>query len=126
MTVQAAEAIKRLHVGVKCATITPNLQRQEEYHLKKLWKSPNATIRAALDLSLIHIWVYIFCMRCEKPSFFVESAVRIFETHPFFVRVDENFSYFLRFCLLLFFSFCCMILVYPFAPRHICLLYTSR
>ena len=49
VTVQAAEAIKRLHVGVKCATITPNLQRQEEYHLKKLWKSPNATIRAALD-----------------------------------------------------------------------------
>ena len=49
VTVQAAEAIRRLHVGVKCATITPNLQRQEEYHLKKLWKSPNATIRAALD-----------------------------------------------------------------------------
>ena len=49
VTVQAAEAIKRLHVGGKCATITPNLQRQEEYHLKKLWKSPNATIRAALD-----------------------------------------------------------------------------
>ena len=46
VTVQAAEAIRRLHVGVKCATITPNLQRQEEYHLKKLWKSPNATIRA--------------------------------------------------------------------------------
>ena len=35
--------------GVKCATITPNLQRMEEYHLKKMWKSPNATIRAALD-----------------------------------------------------------------------------
>ena len=49
VTVQAAEAIRRLHVGVKCATITPNLQRQEEYHLKKLWKSPNATIRAMLD-----------------------------------------------------------------------------
>ena len=49
VTVEAAEAIRRLHVGVKCATITPNLQRQEEYHLKKLWKSPNATIRAMLD-----------------------------------------------------------------------------
>ena len=36
-------------VGVKCATITPNLQRQQEYHLTKLWRSPNATIRAALD-----------------------------------------------------------------------------
>ena len=49
ITVQAAEAIKVHHVGVKCATITPNLQRMEEYHLKKMWKSPNATIRAALD-----------------------------------------------------------------------------
>ena len=49
ITVQAAEAIRRLHVGVKCATITPNLQRQEEYRLKQLWRSPNATIRAALD-----------------------------------------------------------------------------
>ena len=49
VTVEAAEAIKRLKVGVKCATITPNLQRQQEYHLTKLWRSPNATIRVALD-----------------------------------------------------------------------------
>lgn len=49
VTVEAAEAIKRLKVGVKCATITPNLQRQQEYHLTKLWRSPNAIIRAALD-----------------------------------------------------------------------------
>lgn len=49
VTVDAAEAIKRHRVGVKCATITPNLQRMEEYSLKQMWKSPNATIRAALD-----------------------------------------------------------------------------
>ncbi len=49
VTREAAEAIKRLKIGVKCATITPNFQRQEEYGLEKLWKSPNATIRAALD-----------------------------------------------------------------------------
>ena len=49
VTVQAAEAIKRLKVGVKCATITPNDQRMEEYHLKKMWRSPNGTIRAILD-----------------------------------------------------------------------------
>lgn len=49
VTVAAAKATKRHHVGVKCATITPNLQRKEEYHLKQLWKSPNATIRATLD-----------------------------------------------------------------------------
>ncbi|MBP1758575.1 MAG: isocitrate dehydrogenase, NADP-dependent [Firmicutes bacterium] len=49
VTHQAAEAIKVHRVGVKCATITPNLQRMEEYGLKQMWKSPNATIRAALD-----------------------------------------------------------------------------
>lgn len=49
ITKDAAEAIKRYGVGVKCATITPNDKRVEEYHLKKAWKSPNATIRAALD-----------------------------------------------------------------------------
>lgn len=49
VTVEAAKAIKRLRVGVKCATITPNAQRVEEYKLKKMWKSPNATIRAELD-----------------------------------------------------------------------------
>ncbi len=49
VTLDAAEAIRRLRVGVKCATITPNAQRMEEYKLHSLWKSPNATIRAALD-----------------------------------------------------------------------------
>ena len=49
VTLDAAEATKRLRVAVKCATITPNAQRQKEYDLKKMWKSPNATIRAALD-----------------------------------------------------------------------------
>ena len=45
----AGEAIKKHRVGVKCATITPNGQRVEEYHLKEMWKSPNGTIRAILD-----------------------------------------------------------------------------
>ena len=49
VTLEAAEATKRLKVAVKCATITPNAQRMEEYKLKKMWKSPNGTIRAALD-----------------------------------------------------------------------------
>ncbi len=49
VTLEAAEAIRSLRVGVKCATITPNAQRMEEYKLHSLWKSPNATIRAALD-----------------------------------------------------------------------------
>ena len=49
ITKDAAEAVKRLGVGVKCATITPNAARVEEYNLKKMWKSPNGTIRAILD-----------------------------------------------------------------------------
>jgi isocitrate dehydrogenase len=49
VTHEAAQAIIRYGVGVKCATITPNAQRMEEYGLDKLWPSPNATIRAALD-----------------------------------------------------------------------------
>ena len=49
VTVDAANAIKKYGVGVKCATITPNAQRVEEYKLKEMWKSPNGTIRAILD-----------------------------------------------------------------------------
>ena len=49
VTVDAANAIKKYGVGVKCATITPNAQRVEEYHLHEMWKSPNGTIRAVLD-----------------------------------------------------------------------------
>ena len=49
VTVDAAMATKKYGVAVKCATITPNAQRVEEYKLKKMWKSPNGTIRALLD-----------------------------------------------------------------------------
>ncbi|MBN1540425.1 MAG: NADP-dependent isocitrate dehydrogenase, partial [Candidatus Thermoplasmatota archaeon] len=49
ITLEAAEAIKKYGVGVKCATITPNGARVKEYDLKQEWKSPNGTIRAALD-----------------------------------------------------------------------------
>ncbi|MDI6810202.1 MAG: NADP-dependent isocitrate dehydrogenase [archaeon] len=49
ITIDAAEAIKRYGVGVKCATITPNAAQVKEYNLKQEWKSPNGTIRAILD-----------------------------------------------------------------------------
>ena len=49
VTVDAGNAIKKYRVGVKCATITPNKQRVEEYKLHEMWKSPNGTIRAILD-----------------------------------------------------------------------------
>ncbi len=50
VTVDAANATKKYGVAVKCATITPNAQRMEEYHqLTEMWKSPNGTIRSILD-----------------------------------------------------------------------------
>ena len=49
VTVLSAEATKKYGVAVKCATITPNAARMKEYNLKKMWKSPNGTIRAMLD-----------------------------------------------------------------------------
>ncbi len=49
VTVDSANATLKYGVAVKCATITPNAQRVEEYHLKEMWKSPNGTIRAILD-----------------------------------------------------------------------------
>ena len=69
VTIKAANAIKKYGVGVKCATITPDEARVEEFNLKKMWKSPNGTIRNILGgvvfrapiicknvpLSLIHI-----------------------------------------------------------------------
>ena len=49
VTVDAANAIKQYNVGIKCATITPDEQRVEEFKLKQMWKSPNGTIRNILD-----------------------------------------------------------------------------
>ena len=49
VTIDAANAIKQYHVGIKCATITPDEQRVKEFNLKQMWKSPNGTIRNILD-----------------------------------------------------------------------------
>lgn len=49
VTIDSANATLKYGVAVKCATITPNATRMEEYHLKKMWKSPNGTIRSILD-----------------------------------------------------------------------------
>ncbi len=48
MTVDCANAVLKYHVGIKCATITPDEARVEEFKLKKMWKSPNGTIRNIL------------------------------------------------------------------------------
>mgnify|MGYP000254351655 FL=1 len=65
ITVQAAEAVKKYGVGVKCATITPNAQRMTEYNLKKMYKSPNGTIRAILDGTVFRTPITLPCL---KPS----------------------------------------------------------
>lgn len=49
VTIDAANAARKYGVAVKCATITPNAQRMDEYHLHKMWKSPNGTIRSIMD-----------------------------------------------------------------------------
>jgi isocitrate dehydrogenase len=49
VTIEAAEAIKKYNVGIKCATITPDENRVKEFNLKEMWKSPNGTIRNILD-----------------------------------------------------------------------------
>ena len=65
ITVEAAEACKKYGVGVKCATITPNAQRVTEYNLKRMYKSPNGTIRAILDGTVFRAPI---TMDCLKPS----------------------------------------------------------
>ena len=63
VTVAAAEAAKKLGVAVKCATITPNAQRMEEYKLKEMWKSPNGTIRSVMDGTVFRIPIIIDCVK---------------------------------------------------------------
>ncbi|MHC1771149.1 MAG: NADP-dependent isocitrate dehydrogenase [Flexilinea sp.] len=63
ITIDAGNAIKKYGVGVKCATITPNEQRLEEYKLKKIWKSPNGTIRAILDGTVFRAPILISCVK---------------------------------------------------------------
>ena len=63
VTVQAAEAIKQLGVGVKCATITSNAARKTEYNLKNLYPSPNATIRAILDGTVFRKPISVSCIQ---------------------------------------------------------------
>ena len=63
VTHEAGEAIKEYGVGVKCATITPNRQRVEEYGLREMWKSPNGTIRAILDGTVFRAPILIDSVR---------------------------------------------------------------
>ena len=63
VTVDSALATKKYGVAVKCATITPNKQRVEEYNLSQMWKSPNGTIRAILDGTVFRAPILIDSIR---------------------------------------------------------------
>ena len=63
ITIDAANANKKYGVAVKCATITPNKQRVEEYNLSEMWKSPNGTIRAILDGTVFRAPILIDSIR---------------------------------------------------------------
>ena len=72
ITVDAAKRTRELGVAVKCATITPNAQRMDEYDLKEMWKSPNGTIRAILDGTVFRAPIMVnnispFVSSWEKP-----------------------------------------------------------
>lgn len=62
VTIEAADAIKKYKVGVKCATITPNDFRMQEYHLHRLYKSPNGTIRSRLDGTVFRCPILVNCI----------------------------------------------------------------
>ncbi len=65
VTIDAANAIKQYGVGIKCATITPDEQRVEEFKLKQMWKSPNGTIRNILDGTEYFSSKKISCPHCN-------------------------------------------------------------
>lgn len=67
ITIKSAEATRKYGVAVKCATITPNAQRMEEYKLKEMWKSPNATIRGILDGTIFRAPIMTDCIKPAIP-----------------------------------------------------------
>ena len=68
ITYEAAAAIKRLRVGVKCATITSNAARMEEYHLKQLTPSPNGILRGELDGTIFRAPIFVKNIKCNVDS----------------------------------------------------------
>ena len=68
VTFEAAEAIKKYGVGVKCATITPNASRVKEYNLSQMWKSPNGTIRSSLDGTVFRAPIMVKGLKVLMPT----------------------------------------------------------
>ena len=93
VTIDAAEAIKKYNVGIKCATITPDEARVTEFNLKKMWKSPNGTIRNILqgtvfrEPSIYFIHVYKF-KKWEKNYF---NCIKLYAImYLVWCRVGQN------------------------------------
>ena len=82
VSIRAGEAIKKYHVGVKCATITPNAQRVEEYNLKEMWKSPNATIRAILDGTVFRTPILLSGVKPAVRTTVINSQIVLSEMLP--------------------------------------------
>src|SRR5690348_2077055 len=81
VTVEAAEAILKYNVGIKCATITPDEERVVEFKLKKMWKSPNGTIRNIIGGTVFREPVYLIffnildCLtKCSKISTWMDKT----------------------------------------------------
>ena len=92
VTVDSAEATKKYGVAVKCATITPNAARMDEYDLKEMWKSPNGTIRAILDGTVfrapilvkgivpyvLHVMRMVMFIKIQKSKFRVKEQQNLY------------------------------------------------
>jgi isocitrate dehydrogenase len=93
ITFESAEATKKYGVAVKCATITPNAERIDEYNLKEMWKSPNGTIRAILDGTVFRAPITVsnikpFVRTWEKPITIARHAYGdVYKNAE--IRVDE-------------------------------------
>ena len=61
VTIEAANAILKYKVGIKCATITPDEARVEEFKLKEMWKSPNGTVSVLLHLPSVNLQTFFSC-----------------------------------------------------------------
>ena len=87
VTVDAAKAIQREHVGVKCATITPDEARVKEFGLKKMWKSPNGTIRNILGGTIFREPIVMSNVPRLVPGWTKPIVVA---RHAFGVKLDEE------------------------------------
>ena len=90
VTVESAEATKKYGVAVKCATITPNAQRMEEYGLKKLYKSPNGTIRRILDGTVFRAPILCNGIRSYIPTWKKPVVLARHAYGDIYAAVDEE------------------------------------